>query len=103
MQALTTLDLSGVRWLDAGLASMSRRHVLAGAKLGLTSRRGLLVLVLGGALVAGGCTTHRVTAVHLCPGVVTERTVVAVSNRGAIGMDKVGLTPDGLKAQEKCS
>ena len=82
---------------------MRNRQVLAGAKLGLTSRRGLLVLVLGGALVAGGCTTHRVTAVHLCPGVVTERTVVAVPNRGAIGMDKVGLTPDGLKAQENCS
>jgi hypothetical protein len=33
---------------------------------------------------------------------VTQRTVVAVPNRGAVGMDKVGLTPDDLKAQEKC-
>jgi hypothetical protein len=82
---------------------MRDRQVLAGAKLGLTSRRGLLFLTLGAAIAAGGCTTHRVTAVHLCPGVVTQRTVVAVPNRGAIGMDKVGLTPAGLKAQEKCS
>jgi hypothetical protein len=79
------------------------RHGFDGRGLGVTSRRGLLILVLGSVVVSGGCTTHRVTAVHPCPALVTQQTVVAVPNRGAIGMDKIGLTPDGLKSQQKCS
>ena len=37
-----------------------------------------------------------------CPDIRAEKKAVAISNRGAIGMAKIGLTPDNLKAREDC-
>jgi hypothetical protein len=59
-----------------------------------------LSLVVG--LGTTGCSTHEdVAASHPCT-FVTGGKVVARANRGKIGLAKVGLTPKGLKAQEKC-
>ena len=57
------------------------------------------VLLLG-ALLAG-CSTHDEAVSRPCPE-VTSKKVAAISNRGAIGMAKIGLTPDNLKAREDC-
>jgi hypothetical protein len=59
-----------------------------------------LSLLVG--LTATGCSTHDdVAASHPCTFTVAGK-VVAGENRGKIGLAKVGLTPKGLKAQEKC-
>jgi hypothetical protein len=64
------------------------------------STLGGLVLLVG--LTATGCSTHDdVAASHPCTFEKGGK-VVAVENRGKIGLAKVGLTPKGLKAQEKC-
>jgi hypothetical protein len=56
------------------------------------------VLVASSALTTG-CSTHQVAAFRPCPQAAKA---VAVSDRGAIGLVKIGLTPEGLKRQEKC-
>jgi hypothetical protein len=59
-----------------------------------------LSLLVG--LTVTGCSTHDdVAASHPCTFTVAGK-VVAGENRGKIGLAKVGLTPKGLKAQEKC-
>jgi hypothetical protein len=52
-------------------------------------------------LLVAGCSTHNVEATHTCT-VTKDGKAVAVSNRGGIGLAKIGLTPKSLKAQEKC-
>ena len=71
-------------------------------KGGVSSRRAVAVgvLLLFGAVA--GCSTHDVAVERPCPE-VTAKKVAAISNRGAIGMAKVGLTPEALKAREDCS
>jgi hypothetical protein len=53
-------------------------------------------------LLATACSTHEVEATRTCTTVTKGGKVVAVSNRGAIGLAKIGLTPRALKLQEKC-
>lgn len=68
-------------------------------------RRGVATAIAGLSLFVGavttGCSTHDVPVSHPCTTVEGGK-VVAVENRGAIALAKVGLTPKGLKAQEKC-
>jgi hypothetical protein len=71
------------------------RRARAKAAAGLTC----LVLLLGAA--AGGCSTHDVAVSRPCT-IVKAGKAVALSNRGAVAMAKIGLTPRALKAQEKC-
>jgi hypothetical protein len=52
--------------------------------------------------LATACSTQNVAATRTCTTVTKGGKVVAVSNRGKIGMAKVGLTPRSLKLQEKC-
>jgi hypothetical protein len=52
-------------------------------------------------LAVTGCSTHDVPTSNPCTTLKGGK-VVAVENRGAIGLAKVGLTPKGLKAQEAC-
>jgi hypothetical protein len=70
------------------------------------SRRRFAVVAVAGVLalstVAVGCSTHDEATSRPCPPVAPKGTAVAISRRGAVGMAKVGLTPAGLKAQEKC-
>lgn len=54
------------------------------------------------AIAATGCSTHEVAVSRPCATVTRGGKAVAIENRGAIAMAKVGLTPAGLKAQEKC-
>jgi hypothetical protein len=49
--------------------------------------------------LAAGCSSHNVAAYRSCP---LAARVVAVSDRGAVGMARIGLTPEGLKRQTKC-
>lgn len=70
---------------------------------GAASRRriavtGALLLVTA----VAGCSTHDVAVERPCPE-VTADDVAAISNRGAIGMAKLGLTPESLKARGDCS
>jgi hypothetical protein len=53
-------------------------------------------------MLAAGCSTHNEAVSHPCP-TVSKGKAVAVSNRGKIGLAKIGLTPKELKAQQKCS
>jgi hypothetical protein len=53
-------------------------------------------------LAAGGCSTHHAAATRSC-GSITRQRVVVVSNRGAMGLAKIGLSPKVLKAQQNCS
>jgi hypothetical protein len=66
------------------------------------SLRALVGAVAALSLLATACSTHDVAATRTCTTVTKGGKVVAVSNRGAIGMAKVGLTPKALKLQEKC-
>jgi hypothetical protein len=65
--------------------------------------RALLGIVVGISMLAAGCSTHSAAVSHPCSTVSKQGKVVAVSNRGRVGLAKIGLTPKGLKAQQKCS
>jgi hypothetical protein len=59
---------------------------------------GALILLTG--LALSGCRRHEnVAVVHSCP-VVAGKKIVVASDKGAIGMAKVGLTPKELKADD---
>ena len=58
-------------------------------------------LVVAGSVGIAGCTAHRVVVTRSCGSGSVQRTIV-VSNRGAVGLAKVGLTPKVLKAEENC-
>lgn len=62
----------------------------------------LMCLLAMPTTIATGCSTHREAVSHPCTTVTKGGKVIAVENRGAIAMAKVGLTPNSLKAQEKC-
>jgi hypothetical protein len=96
--------------LGEGLVSVSEWGV--GMSVGSSERRRvsrrvpsrpLVVLVLALSALFAGCSTTRVAVSHPCPGSPANAKTVAASNRGAIGLAKVGLTPKRLKADEKCS
>jgi hypothetical protein len=77
-------------------------HVRAHS-LRVRRRRALLgALLVAGTMAATGCTPHRVAVNYKCPGVTAHKTVVFSSRRGGTGMAKVGVTPAGLKAEQKC-
>jgi hypothetical protein len=59
-------------------------------------------VAVSAALILGGCSKHQAQAVASCRAVAAKSKTVAVSSRGAIGLEKVGLTPDELKALESC-
>jgi hypothetical protein len=65
-------------------------------------RRLLIGAVAALSLLATACSTQNVAATRTCTTVTKGGKVVAVSNRGKIGMAKIGLTPRSLKLQEKC-
>jgi hypothetical protein len=67
------------------------------------TRRALIGVLAAVSLFAAGCSTHNVAVSHPCPAPVKGEKVVVVSNRGKVGMAKIGLTPKALKAQQKCS
>jgi hypothetical protein len=64
--------------------------------------RVLSVVIVVLALSVTACSTHDVAATRTCTTVTKGGKVAAVSNRGAVGLAKIGLTPKGLKLQEKC-
>jgi hypothetical protein len=51
-------------------------------------------------ILGGGCESHAATSTQACPAPPVVKVVVA-SERGAVGMARVGLTPRSLKAEEK--
>jgi hypothetical protein len=51
--------------------------------------------------IGAGCETHATPTAHRCPSPATTKLVVA-SERGAVGLAKIGFTPRALKAIEKC-
>jgi hypothetical protein len=53
----------------------------------------LAALAIAVAAVATSCTTHHEALTNPCPTVL---------GRGAIAMEKLGLTPAELKLQQKC-
>ena len=59
----------------------------------------LAVVLLG--LGAAGCSTHNEAVSNACR-VVRAGRAVAVADRGGIALNRIGLTPRGLKAQEAC-
>jgi hypothetical protein len=66
--------------------------------------RRVIALVGSSALfcvAATGCSTHNVAVSRPCFKVTGDK-AVAIDNRGAIAMAKIGLTPEGLKNQERC-
>jgi hypothetical protein len=72
------------------------------ARVTRRSNVAVAAIVLVGAL-ASGCSTHDVAASRPCPDIKADKKAIAISNRGAIGMAKIGLTPENLKAREDCS
>ena len=72
------------------------------ARRGATGWRALIGTVGALCLLAAGCSTHEVAATRTCTTATKGGKVVALSNRGAIGLAKVGLTPKALKLQQKC-
>jgi hypothetical protein len=65
-------------------------------------RRRSVALALASVALAGvGCDTHTVTVGHRCPSPATTKVVVA-SERGAVGMAKLGFTPRALRAIKGC-
>jgi hypothetical protein len=68
---------------------MSRRHVIG-------------VLALLTALAVSGCTPHTVSVTDPCRTVSGQGSIVVISDRGAVGLARIGLTPRGLKAEQNC-
>ena len=68
----------------------SARRLLAG-----------VLVVLSTAAVAG-CSTHHVALIQPCSASPKHATIVGASDRGAIGLSKVGLTPAELTAWQTC-
>lgn len=78
---------------------MSRSSEKGGRWRALTAVLGSAALV---SIAATGCSTHDVAVSRPCPAVTKGGKAIAIENRGAIALAKIGLTPDGLKAQVKC-
>jgi hypothetical protein len=68
----------------------SARQMLAG-----------VFVVLSTAAVTG-CSTHPVALIQPCSTAPKQATIVVASDRGAIGLMKVGLTPAELTAEQSC-
>ena len=68
----------------------SARQMLAG-----------VLVVLSTAAVAG-CSAHHVALIQLCSASPKHALIATASDRGAIGLSKVGLTPAELTAWQSC-
>jgi hypothetical protein len=62
-------------------------------------RFALVPLLVALTMTAAGCNKHHVAATHPCPKLTNK---VVVSGRSGIGMPRMGLTPQRLKALQNC-
>jgi hypothetical protein len=49
-----------------------------------------------------GCQAHHVADSASCTAGASVRKVVVVEQRGAVAIEKIGLTPKVLKAEDRC-